>query len=112
MTADAELAEKIIAAVTAHAGLRPAAPITGDRTGWWSFDARKYAVGLTSTMVEVRVVATALPLTPLLDDLAAAIRRLLSGTRWETAELRLMVTELDAAALSGTGGDAGHPSEA
>lgn len=108
MTAAAEVGDQIIAAVTAHPGVRPAAPLLGERAGLWPFDARGYAVGFTPAVVEVRVVATALPLTPLLDDLAAAIRLLLRGTRWEAAELRVMVTELDKAALANTGGEAEH----
>ena len=107
MTVDAEISDKIIDAVAAAPGLRPAAPIAREHAGWWPFDPRRYAVGLTATVVEVRVVATALPLAPLLDNLAATLGPLLSGTRWESAELRLMVTELDASALT-TGGDPDH----
>ncbi|NUP25853.1 MAG: hypothetical protein HOQ44_04015 [Nocardia sp.] len=107
MTADTELSDKIIGAVTAAPGLRPAAPIAREHVGWWPFDPRRYAVGLSAALVEVRVVATGLPLAPLLDGLAAAIRPLLAGTRWESAELRLVVAELDAEALT-PGGDPDH----
>ncbi|MGW5383253.1 hypothetical protein [Nocardia sp. NPDC003963] len=107
MTADTELSDKIIDAVAATPELRPAAPIICEHAGWWPLDPRRYAVGLSATVVEVRVVATGLPLAPLLDSLAAAIRPLLPGTRWESAELRLVVTELDATALT-IGGDPDH----
>jgi hypothetical protein len=53
-------------------------------------------VDVSSEIVEIRVTASALPLPPLLDKLAAAVGELLAATRWAGARLRIVVTDLDA----------------
>lgn len=102
--ADEQIIDRILGALDSVPGLRPAAPLLGDKASW-PWDTRQYAVDLGAEVVEVRFVAGALPLPPLLERAGAAIRPVLAGTRWEQAELRLVVTELDAAAVAGEGAD-------
>ncbi|WP_040837194.1 hypothetical protein [Nocardia brevicatena] len=92
---------RIFGAVESVTGIQLAIPIVRENSVRCPWDSRKFAVDLAPEVVEVRVVAAALPLPPLLDRAAAAIRAVLAGTAWEGAELRLVVTELDAAAVSG-----------
>ncbi|WP_280426536.1 hypothetical protein [Nocardia carnea] len=99
-----QIIDRILGALESVPGLRPAAPLLGD-TASWPWDTRKYAVDLGAEVVEVRLVSDALPLPPLLERAGAAIRPVLGGTRWEQAELRLVVTELDTAAVAGEGAD-------
>lgn len=96
-----DLADRILGAAESVTGIRPAVPIIREDLAPFPWDSRKFAVDLTPEVVEVRVIAAALPLPPLLERTAAAIRAVLAGTAWEGAELRLVVTELDAAAVSG-----------
>ncbi|MBF6436425.1 hypothetical protein [Nocardia cyriacigeorgica] len=98
-----DVIDKIIGAVEGISGLRPATPIVRENATWWPWDARKYAVDLTERAVVVRVVAATLPLPPLLDLAGKAIGLVLAGTPWERATLRLVVTELDAAAFTEEG---------
>ncbi|WP_280419111.1 hypothetical protein [Nocardia carnea] len=102
--ADEQIIDRILGALESAPGLRPAAPLIGDKESW-PWDTRKYAVDLDAEVIEVRLVSAALPLPPLLKRAGEAIRTALSGTRWEPAELRLVVTELDTAAVAGEGAD-------
>ncbi len=88
----------ILDAIDSVPGLRLAAPVA-DIPRWWRADARGAAVDVTAARVEVRVVATALPLPPLLERAAAAVRAALAETEWSRAPVRLIVTELDASAF-------------
>lgn len=99
-----QIVDRILGTLETVPGLRPAAPLMGD-TAAWHRDTRKYAVDLGAHVVEVRVVSEALPLPPLLERAGEAIRAVLTGTRWEQAELRLVVAELDTAAVAGEGAD-------
>jgi hypothetical protein len=85
----AEAVEKIVGALEAVDGLRPAT--------WLSADS---AVDLSPEVVQVRLIATRLPIPPLLDRVAAVVRPVLVGTVWENARLRLVVTDLDGAAFA------------
>lgn len=96
-----DIADRILGAAESVTGIRLAIPIVRESSVRSPWDSRKFAVELAPEVVEVRVVATALPLPPLLERAAAAIRAVLAGTAWEGAELRLVVIELDAAAVSG-----------
>ncbi|WP_227983618.1 hypothetical protein [Nocardia spumae] len=96
-----ELVDDIVTAIESVAGLRPAVPPGVDIAGWVPRLGPRSAVDLDSDVVEIRVTASALPLPPLLDRLGAAVRELLASTRWATARLRIVVTDLDAAALDG-----------
>ncbi|NKY34587.1 hypothetical protein HGA13_16110 [Nocardia speluncae] len=101
---DEQIIDRILGALEDVPGLRPAAPLLGDREPW-PWDTRKYAVDLGAEVVEMRLVSEVLPLPPLLERAGAAIRAVLTGTRWEQTELRLVVTELDTAAVAGEGAD-------
>ncbi|MGW3997893.1 hypothetical protein ACWEF6_30765 [Amycolatopsis sp. NPDC004772] len=92
MTAD-EAVEKIVGALADVAGLRPATPVLPvGRDG--------LAVDLSPEVVRIRLIATRLPIPPLLDRAAEAVRKVLAGTAWEDARLRLEVTDLDGAAFA------------
>nr|WP_086841559.1 hypothetical protein [Amycolatopsis kentuckyensis] len=92
MTAN-EAVEKIVGALAGVAGLRPAAPaLPGGRDGT--------AVDLGLEVVRIRLIATRLPIPPLLDRAAEAVRPVLAGTEWANARLRLEVTDLDGAAFA------------
>lgn len=91
MTAE-EAVERIVGALAEVAGLRPATPsLPMGREGM--------AVDLSPEVVQVRLIATRLPIPPLLDRAARAVRPVLTGTEWENARLRLVVTDLDGAAF-------------
>lgn len=101
----------VVNAVRTVPGLRPATPV---RLPPWSLcDPDTLAVDLDER-VEVRLVATALPLPPRLDQAGAAVRAVLAGTQWAQAPLRLRVTDIDASAFTRTARppvtpDAPHP---
>jgi hypothetical protein len=91
--------EKIVGAIEGVAGLRPATPVAPETT-WLPVDWAGMAVDLTPELVQIRLIATRLPIPPLLDRAAAAVRPVLAGTEWENARLRLVVTDLDGAAFT------------
>lgn len=99
MTTSLELAEELITALRGVPGLRPATPLVKPATSWVSWDWDTLAVDLGAEVVEVRVVATALPLPPLLAAATAALGKVLQHSPFATATLRIVVTDLDAAAL-------------
>ena len=78
----AEAAAKIAGALEAVAGLRLAAP-----------------ADVAPELVRVQLIATRLPIPPLLDHAAAVVRPVLAGTEWAQARLRLEVSDLDRAAF-------------
>jgi hypothetical protein len=88
----AEAVEKIVGVLHEVDGLRPATP----ESAWLPSST---AVGVSAERIEIRLVATRLPLPPLLDRAAEAVRSVLAGTEWENARLRLVVTDLDGAAF-------------
>ncbi|KDN17627.1 hypothetical protein [Amycolatopsis rifamycinica] len=92
MTAD-ETVERILGALATVDGLRPATP----EAPWSTASA---AVGLSAERVEIRLIATRLPIPPRLDRVAEAVRPVLAGTEWAAARLRLVVTDLDGAAFA------------
>ncbi|MET9486447.1 hypothetical protein [Nocardia sp. NPDC006630] len=92
-----ELTDKIAEAVSALTGLRLESSIKdGVRLPWPS---RSTAIDLGNGVVEIRAVASTLPLPPLLERVAAAVEPLLVDTRWAGATVRLIVTQLEAAAF-------------
>ncbi len=99
MNAPTELIDAIVRAVESIDGLRPAVPPGVQNAKWMSRAGSRYAVELEPHEVEVRVLATALPLPSLLDTLAVAIRSLLASTPWADTTLRLVVVGLDAASF-------------
>ncbi|MEV4050940.1 hypothetical protein AB0J55_07100 [Amycolatopsis sp. NPDC049688] len=86
----AEAVEKIVGALEAVDGVRPAVPVAWDGP----------AVDLGPDVVRIRLIATRLPIPPLLDRAAGAVRRVLAGTAWADVRLRLEVTDLDGAAFA------------
>ncbi|MEQ0559355.1 hypothetical protein ABJI51_09770 [Amycolatopsis sp. NEAU-NG30] len=93
-----EAADRIVGALGKVDGLRPATPVSPETT-WLPVDWAGLAVDLGPDLVQVRVIATRLPIPPLLDQAAEAVRPVLAGTRWAQARLRLVVTDLDGAAF-------------
>ncbi|WP_410637508.1 hypothetical protein [Amycolatopsis sp. lyj-346] len=89
-----EAVGRIVGALAEVDGLRPATP--EPVAAWLPSDP---AVGLSAERVEIRLVATRLPIPPRLDRAAEAVRAVLAGTEWENARLRLVVTDLDGAAF-------------
>jgi uncharacterized alkaline shock family protein YloU len=90
----------IVAAVRSVPGLRPASPVGLARARWIPWDPAHLAVGLDGSHLEVQLAATRLPLPALLEQAAAAISEAAKPTRWGGLPCRLVVTALDAGALS------------
>ncbi|WP_020669295.1 hypothetical protein [Amycolatopsis nigrescens] len=97
-----ELTGKLLAALAGVTGLRPATPADPPTASWMWWDWDSLAIDLDEDAVRIRLVATELPLPPLLHRATEAIRPVLAGTRWENAILRLVVTDIDGAAFTGT----------
>ncbi|PRY37898.1 hypothetical protein [Umezawaea tangerina] len=94
-----EIVEKLLAALREVPGLRAATPVIAPTSPWVPWDWDALAVDLGAQVVEVRVVATALPLPPLLDKATVMLSEVLRQHGFEAATLRIVVTDLDAAAL-------------
>ncbi|MFF2083783.1 hypothetical protein ACFVVM_08390 [Nocardia sp. NPDC058176] len=94
MNTDDDLTDRIIAAIDAVDGAHPAVPMGLQNSRWLPWNAGSAAVDLGASAVEVRVVATTLPLPPLLEQLDAAVRPVLAGTRWAETGLRVHVVDL------------------
>ncbi|MFJ7949622.1 hypothetical protein ACIQ6K_39490 [Streptomyces sp. NPDC096354] len=100
MTPRSELTRSLLAVLGRISGLRPATPASthvGSRVPW---DLDAMAVGIDDELIEIRVVALALPLPPILREAEAALRAALAETRWKDTRLRLVVCDIDAAALT------------
>ncbi|MEC3953577.1 hypothetical protein VMT65_11085 [Nocardia sp. CDC153] len=97
MSTPGELIDALTAAVDAVPGVRPVPLLTG--AAWLPKPLRGTAIELGPDLVEIRVVATELPLRPLANRVAAAVAPVLAETRWAHATVRLVVAELEAAAL-------------
>ncbi|MGZ3143760.1 hypothetical protein ACVDFE_17540 [Lentzea chajnantorensis] len=98
------IAEELLKALREVDGLRPSTPVLSVRVPW---DVDGLAVDVADDLVCVRVVATRLPLPALLAEAGVVLRAVLTGTRWESARLRLVVTDVDGDALAPGGPD--HP---
>lgn len=100
MTPRSELTRSLLAVLGRIPGLRPASPSTthvGSRVPW---NLDTLAVGIDDELIEIRVVALALPLPPILREAETALHTALKETRWKDARLRLIVTDIDAAAFT------------
>jgi hypothetical protein len=64
------------------------------------WDPAGLAVGLADGGLDVQLAASRLPLPPLLDQAAAAIRQATARTAWGALPHRLVITALDAGALA------------
>ncbi|MDT8910616.1 hypothetical protein [Amycolatopsis sp. PS_44_ISF1] len=93
-----ETTDRIVAALERVDGLRPATLIVPEHP-WVPGDWSGLAVDLDPDTVQIHLIATRLPLTPLLEAAAAEVRAVLAGTAWDTAKLRLVVTDIDGAAF-------------
>jgi len=99
MTTGAEVSGALLAALHGVAGLRPATPSTVPVIARVPWDYDVLALDIDVDLVEVRVVATGLPLPPLLGRAETALRAVLQGTVWAAARLRIVVTDIDRGAL-------------
>ena len=99
MTTGAEVSRALLAALHGVAGLRPATPSTVPVIARVPWDYDVLALDIDVDLVEVRVVATGLPLPPLLGRAETALRAVLQGTVWAAARLRIVVTDIDRGAL-------------
>lgn len=87
--------EAVLAALRKVPGLRPATPATVPSLAWVPWDWDDLAVSVTQEVVEIRLVATKLPLPPLLEHAGELLTPVLPpGSR-----LRLVVTDIDRVAL-------------
>lgn len=100
MTARAEITEMLLAALAGVPGLRPATPAADSTAARIPWDWDGIAIDLDDDVVRIRLVATRLPLQPLLHSATEVIRPVLAGTPWEGVTLRLVVTDLDRDAFS------------
>ncbi|MFC4856872.1 hypothetical protein [Actinophytocola glycyrrhizae] len=88
------VAEVLLAALRTVPELRPATP----RVERFPWDLDLLSVDVGPEVVEVRLVALALPLPPLLRRAETALRQALAGVGREKTLLRLVVTDIDATA--------------
>lgn len=96
MTARSDTVASLLAALSTVDGLRPATPSL--RTGHsWNLD--QLAVDADPELVQIRLVATALPLPPLLAEAAEVLAKALAGTAYAGAKLRLVVADVDGRAF-------------
>ncbi|OLF04997.1 hypothetical protein [Actinophytocola xanthii] len=108
MTAATDLVHDLLAALAGVPGLRPATPVATGRAPWgWNRDAM--AIDLNPAVsrgadaghtVVVRVVATQLPLPPLVRRAEQALSAVLATSELPVTRLRLEVTDLDGAAFA------------
>ncbi|GHF33828.1 hypothetical protein FHX82_005331 [Amycolatopsis bartoniae] len=97
MTARAELVARLLTALSTIDGLRPAPPLMRTVPGR-NLDA--LAIDADTELVQIRLVATALPLPPRLAEAAEAVAKALVGTPYAGAHVRLVVTDVDGAAFT------------
>lgn len=90
------VAGALLAALRSVPGLRPATPLATTLVPW---DLDLLAVDVTDRVVELRLVAFALPLPPLLQQAETVLRQALSTTGQPAAVLRLVITDIDASAF-------------
>lgn len=93
--------DRVAAAVGTVTGLSLQVPLRAQALRW-AGRAAALAITLDQEGVEVRLVARRSPLPPLLDQADAAVRAALTGTDWEEATLRFIVTEIAAEAFTQT----------
>jgi hypothetical protein len=98
MTDRTDLGKLLLGALNQVPGLRPAQPATVPARMPW--DAALMAVDIDADQVTVRVVASRLPLPPLLTQAGALLRAALDDQGHSGLRLRLEVTDLDRAAFT------------
>jgi hypothetical protein len=109
MTPAAELVHDLLAALDEVHGLHPAALATAGSSPW-GWDWNSLAIDITADdtpsagvaggqQVVVRLVATRLPLPPLVRRAEEALRPVLAASTVPVTRLRLEITDLDGAAF-------------
>lgn len=105
MNASTELVHDLLAALDGVPGLRPATLVRPARTPWeWNWDA--LAIDVTdepgtagAQVVVVRVVATQLPLPPVVRQAEQVLLAVLTASPLPITRLRLEITDIDGTAL-------------
>ena len=97
MKPSAELTERLLAALRAEPGLRPATPANLPAVPW---DLDAFAIDVDADTIEVRVVATELPLPPLLARAQRALRAIVDDSEFKPAVLRIVISDIDASAVT------------
>ncbi|WP_439657605.1 hypothetical protein ACSHWB_35165 [Lentzea sp. HUAS TT2] len=112
MSATNDLTRALLEALRGVDGLRAATPSTRAEASWVPWDLDAMAVDVDDDVVQLRLVALALPLPPVLRRAEAALRSVLDDSVWKNARLRLVITDIDASALNLRSvvaqGDGGH----
>lgn len=103
MSASIELAHALLAALNTVPGLRPATPVAVSSSAWVSRNLDLLAVDVTEHEVRVRLVASQLPLPPLLTLADTVLRAVLIANARPDVRLRLAVTDIDGAAFTRSG---------
>lgn len=112
MNAAAELVHDLLAALEEIPGLHPATLATGWTPQGWNWDALAIDItddGAPATgadggqTVVLRVVATRLPLPPLVRRAEQALLPVLAASALPVTRLRLEITDVDGAALESSG---------
>lgn len=96
---DGVVRDRVAAAVAAVGGVALLVPLRAQAIRWDTADAA-LAISFSDGAVEARLVAHRLPLPPLLDAAAAAVRSALAGTGHEASRVRLVVARLSERALA------------
>ena len=97
MKPSAELTERLLDALRTEPGLSPATPANVPVVPW---DLDAFAVDVDPELVEIRVVALELPLPPLLERAHRALRAIVDDSPFKTAVLRIVISDIDAAAVT------------
>lgn len=90
------VSEELLAALRKVPGVRPATPATVPSLSWVPWDWDDLAVSVSAEVVEIRLVATKLPLPPVLRHAEELLTPLVPAG----ARLRLVVTDIDRIALN------------
>ena len=99
MGASTDLTRSLLEVLHAIPGVRAATPSTRSEAAWVPWDLDTMAVDVDADVVEIRLVALALPLPPVLRLAEVALRSALDDSAWRDARLRLVVTDIDAGAF-------------
>jgi hypothetical protein len=103
MNASAELVHDLLATLDGVPGLRPATLANARKRPWgWNWDAMAVDISHEAGghMVVVRVVATQLPLTPLVRRAEQALLAVLAARELPVTRLRLEITDIDGTAFA------------
>ncbi|TCP56914.1 hypothetical protein EV191_101863 [Tamaricihabitans halophyticus] len=97
-----EATDLILERLATVSGLRPAVPAIQRKSGALRWDLDSLAVDVDTELVEIRLVATELPLPPRLRAAGAEVAELLAESPYRDARIRLVVTDIDGAAITDT----------